>query len=270
MKVLLSLAFLYILYAFLFFLFQRKLIYPVSFIPDYPLNVENQSFEKHFIKHENSNVEAWYFPAINNAGGKSPLLIVAHGNATLIDYWLDFLETPLQMGLAVLLVEYPGYGRSAGSPSQKSITDVFEKAYDIFSKKAEIDSERIIYLGRSLGGGVVCSLARERMPAAIILNSTFTSVKSFAAGYGLPGFLARDPYNNDEFLKSYSGPLMLIHGRMDATIPFAHAQKLHAIRPDAHFIEYNSDHNNTPPDWDDFWKKVQGFLIQYRLIKQER
>ena len=57
-------------------------------------------------------VEAWYLPAIEPAPERAPLLLFAHGNGELIDYWPEEFDEPRRWGAGVLLVEYPGYGRS--------------------------------------------------------------------------------------------------------------------------------------------------------------
>ncbi len=261
-KSIVVLIFVYLIYAGIFFFLQRKLIYPTSVIPYSELQVKDGLYEKYFIQAAEGRVEALFFPAKNMEGQPQPLLIIAHGNASLIDFWTDLLDNPLEMGFNVLLVEYPGYGRSTGTPSQESITDVFIKAYDQFARDERVDKKRIVFLGRSLGGGVVCSLAKQREPAAMILSSTFSSVRSFTGQYFLPGFLARDPYDNLTVIKDYTGPLMLVHGTADKTIPIAHSKKLKSVHPHAFWLTYNTDHNNTPPNWNNFWSEVNSFLIQ--------
>ena len=82
------------------------------------------------------------------------MVIFAHGNGELIDYWPDELKKFNDFGLGVLLVEYPGYGRSDGTPTQKSISEAFEAAYDMLVSRPDVDAERIILFGRSVGGGV--------------------------------------------------------------------------------------------------------------------
>lgn len=265
-KLILVPLFLYFIYAGIFFLFQRKVIYPTSFIPVSNLPTRESSFEKYVISSGANSVEAFFFPAKGSEKRKRPLMIIAHGNASLIDFWVDLLDLPQKMGINILLVEYPGYGRSTGKPSQQSITAVFVKAYDRFLVDKRVDATRIVFLGRSLGGGVACSLARMRTPAALILCSTFTSVRSFTGQYFLPGFLASDPYDNLDFLSRYSGPLMLVHGTQDRTIPINHSEKLRETRPDAFWVTYRSDHNNTPPDWNDFWTKVGKYLKQSGIL----
>jgi len=94
-------------------------------------------------------------------------MIVGHGNAELIDFCQIDFEPFTYLGLGVLLVEYPGYGRSEGTPSQKSITETFVKAYDTIAARKDVDTEKIILFGRSVGGSAVCALSLERPSAAL-------------------------------------------------------------------------------------------------------
>jgi fermentation-respiration switch protein FrsA (DUF1100 family) len=109
-----------------------------------------------------------------------------------------------------------------------------------------VDPTRIFFHGRSLGTGVACALAAQRQPAALVLESAFTSVASFAPSYGLPGFLARDPFRNDRVLPGVRAPLLLAHGNADTTVPMSHAQALARSRPDATFVELPCGHNDFP------------------------
>ena len=171
-----------------------------------------------------------------------------------------------RMGISLLLVEYPGYGRSEGSPSQDSITETFVSAYDVLSSRKDVDASRIIFMGRSLGGGALCALAQKRPSAALILMSSFTSVRSFAIRYLAPSFLVRDPFDNLAVVKNYANPVMIIHGKRDAIIPFGHGQKLHQAAKQSVLIVYEAGHNDCPPNWDIFWKDVEGFLRQHGII----
>ncbi len=65
---------------------------------------------------DGATIEALFLPASDAAVGPKPLVIFAHGNSALIDDWLTALEGFRQRGVGVLLVEYPGYGRSTGTP----------------------------------------------------------------------------------------------------------------------------------------------------------
>jgi hypothetical protein len=164
------------------------------------------------------------------------------------------------MGMGLLLVEYPGYGRSAGSPSQESIAEAFTLAYDRLSARPEVDPGRIVLFGRSLGGGAVCDLAQKRPSAALILMSCFESVRAFAVRYLAPAFLIRDPFDNLSAVRRYRGPLLVLHGNADEVVPLSHGRALHAAAPNAKMIVYEAGHNDCPPDWEVFWRDVEVFL----------
>jgi pimeloyl-ACP methyl ester carboxylesterase len=243
-------------------------MFPRNQIPQ-PLNAEIKiaGLEKIWLDTDNGKVEAWFIAPVNlHAGTRAPAVIFGHGNGELIDFWPEELIKFTQIGIALLLVEYPGYGRSAGKPSQKSITQTFIAAYDKLIAREDVDPSRIILFGRSLGGGAGCSLARHRQSATLILISTFISAKSFAKNFLVPPFIVRDPFDNLAVIKKYPNPVLIMHGKHDTIIPFSHGKALHAAAKQGEMIAYNAGHNDCPPDWNVFWKDVEGFLRQNGTI----
>ena len=188
--------------------------------------------------------------------GKAPLLMFMHGNGELADYWTGEFDEPRAWGAAVLLVEYPGYGRAPGAPSEKSITESVRALYDWAQADSRIDPARIVSYGRSLGGGAAARLAVDRKVAAVILESAFTSVADFAAGFLAPSFLIRDRFDNRKTLPSYRGPLLVIHGRQDTIVPIAHGRELSKLVAGARLEELNCGHNDCPRQWD----TIEAFL----------
>ena len=259
---------LYLGYCSLLFLLQRHIIFPRYQIPrPGQTDLTIPGVEKVWLDAEGDKVEAWFIPADKiSAARPQPVVIFGHGNGEIIDYWPRELEKFARLGVALMLVEYPGYGRSAGSPSEKSITQTFVAAHDWLTSRSDIDSSRIILLGRSLGGGAVCALARHRSSAALILMSTFTGTKAFAKNFLVPSFLVRDPFDNLSVVKNYTGPVLLIHGKHDTIIPYSHGKKLHAAAKHGELITYNAGHNDCPPDWKVFWEDVEGFLRRNGII----
>jgi len=244
----------------LLFFVQRQVIFPRYMIPTPPppdfktLRIEPWWLETSFGK-----VEAWYLPPAA-AEKPAPAVIFAHGNGELIDYWPNELGRFSEMGIGLLLVEYPGYGRSDGSPSQESIAETFTLAYDRLAARTDVDPARIVLFGRSLGGGAVCDLALKRPSAALILMSCFESVSAFAVRYLAPAFLIRDPFDNLSAVRRYHGPVLVLHGQFDEVIPFGHGQALHAAAQDGKMIVYEAGHNDCPPDWAVFWRDAEEFL----------
>ena len=258
---------LYIAYLGLLYFLARPMIFPRSQtapLPDSP--AADGQLTRQWITTSGGRVETWFLaPVQDRKDRKPPVVIFGHGNAELIDYCREEFRPLTEAGIAVLLVEYPGYGRSAGTPSQASITEAFSAAYDMLLQRQRVDPDRIILMGRSLGGGAVCALAAVRKSAAIILVSSFTSIRSFAARFLVPGFLVRDPFDNLAVVSAYTGPILIIHGRHDEIIPYRHALALHRAAVNSQLITYACSHNDCPPDWDRYWKDILAFLEVNRL-----
>ncbi|MBW2367838.1 MAG: alpha/beta fold hydrolase [Deltaproteobacteria bacterium] len=252
----------YVVYCGVLVAMQRKMMFPRYLLRNVKTAAPPMdSIERLWIETQQGKVEAWLMkPRLHPDTGPHPAVIFAHGNGELIDDWPDEFAGLAQNGFAVLLVEYPGYGRSQGSPSQESITQVFIAAYDRLINRPEIDANAIILVGRSIGGGAICALAKHRPSRAMILMSSFTSARWFASRYLAPGFLIRDPFDNIEVVRNYTPPLLVIHGARDTLIPFHHGRTLSQIAPNGKLISYDSDHNDTPPDWNRFRQDFYEFL----------
>ena len=217
-------------------------------------------------------VEALFLPALGVHGTteRSATLIFAHGNAEVTDQWVARLTGFRERGLNVLLVEYPGYGRSTGTPSESSIKAGFLAAYDHFVNDPRVDPTKMIGYGQSLGGGAICLLARERPLAAIILQSTFSSLGALASRYFAPSFLLHDQYDNLLALTAFPGPVLIIHGLFDEGIPSQAAQELAAVAKRHTVKLYECGHWCWYPDRLPFWRDVDDFLSDAGLLKAQK
>jgi fermentation-respiration switch protein FrsA (DUF1100 family) len=177
------------------------------------------------------------------------VLVYFHGNGELIDYLPSDLDEPRSFGLGVLLVEYPGYGRSEGAPSEASITATALAAFDWTQAQAHVDPRRVVAYGRSLGGAAATIVASRRNSAALVLESTFTSVRSFAHGLLVPEFIVRDPLDNLSLLPNYAGPTLIFHGERDEIIPFVHGQQLARAARSGELHPLPCGHNDCPRPW---------------------
>jgi fermentation-respiration switch protein FrsA (DUF1100 family) len=265
---------LYLSYCCFLFVIQRRIIFPRSHIPlSSGAEKAVSGIEKIWLDTQGGKIETWFMLPLNINPAKSdvtppaPAVIFAHGNAELIDFCTEELKFFTRMGIGVLLIEYPGYGRSEGSPSQKSITHAFNIGYNYLVSRKDVDPSRIVLFGRSLGGGAVCNLASNKPSCALILQSTFTSAKSFASRFLAPGFLVRDPFDNLSVVSKYSGPVLIIHGKNDDVIPFSHGKALYEKCLKGKLIVYNCSHNDCPPDYSVFRKDIITFLDENGIIR---
>ena len=247
---------------------QRSILFPRQIAQQDPRAAERVAgLEKIWIDSDQGPVEGWFIPGEGVSPGRpGPAVLFAHGNAELIDDWPEVLSPYRRLGVSLLLPEYRGYGRSAGEPTQEAITRDFQRFYDWLAARPEVDRKRIVFHGRSLGGGAVSALARLRPCAALILQSTFVSVTALARRFLLPGFLVADPFDNERALTGLDLPVLIVHGTLDSFIPFAHARKLRAVAARGELLAYPCDHNDCPPDWEVFFRDVGSFLGRHDLL----
>lgn len=201
--------------------------------------------------------------------GPFPLMVVFHGNAECVDDLDRFREAYGSRGWAVLTPEYRGYGRCAGKPSQKAIVADAALLIDLALKRPDIDASRIVYHGRSLGGGVAAQVAKVRPPSAMVMESTFTSVVAMAMRYGVPPFLVKNQFRTDRVLREFAGPVLLLHGREDTIVSVDNSRRLVKCVPRTDgpggtamrtLIEMPGGHNDFPVDEGAYWEAIEGFL----------
>lgn len=257
----------YVFYVGYFYFNQRTILFPRHLVgsPDEPPT--EAGLERMWLATSVGQVEAWYLAPLNTAAGqRAPLCILAHGNGDLIDRWLPSVTTLRQMGIGVLLVEYPGYGRSQGEPSYTSIRETILLAYDTIIDHPQVDPARILLFGHSVGGGAVGILAAERASSGMVLLSTFSSIAALANEMWLPGFAARDRFDNLAVVRNYPHPLLIIHGTQDRTISYQHSVALHATARQSELISLECGHNGCIEDWDKFWLDLRPFLVRTGIL----
>ncbi len=245
----------------------RWFIFPTQTLPRAPEPGERPGRERWWLETEAGQVEAWFLPGDKvSADQPGPAVVFAHGNGELIDPWEWRLAPYREMGVSVLLLEYRGYGRSAGRPSQRAIVRDAEQFYQKLCGRAEVDQERIFFQGHSLGGGVVCALSRICAPKAMILQSTFTSIAAMTQPFWVPQWFILDPFDNLHAVVHFQGPVLVVHGTRDKVVPYRHGQRLQEAAPLGRLVTYDCGHNDFRLERKDFWAEVASFLTEAHLL----
>jgi pimeloyl-ACP methyl ester carboxylesterase len=187
-------------------------------------------------------IQAWWYALGGADAGATfrsrypaPAVLFLHGNAGNISHRTPIARGLLRQGLSVLLLEYRGYGGSEGSPTEEGIYLDAIAGHE-FLVEAVGDPERIVVLGRSMGGAVAARLAAERAPGGLILESAFTSLYDMARALYpfLPGFLfrrIRGRFDTLKELRRVSSPTLVVHGAEDEVVPIRMGRELfQAIR----------------------------------------
>jgi len=241
--------------------FQEKMIFPHDLAgrPLHDALIPPEAQRAWITTDDGARVEAWYFPTAD-ATRQAPAVIFFHGNAELIDFNLSLVKRYHDRGINVLLPEFRGYGRSTGSPSQKSLVADAALFLNWLERQPGVDASRLIFHGRSLGTGIAVQLAALRPPDALILESPFTSISALAARFGAPAFLVRHPFRTDRVLPTLNCKVLILHSRSDEIVPFEHALKLHRLVPGSAFVELDGSHNSGLSEQAEYWEAVNGVL----------
>ncbi len=240
---------------------QRLVLFPRSFPREDPAARATPGLEEVWVESDQGPVEAWLLPGDGvDAARPGPAVIFAHGNGELIDHWPAMLARYRALGVSVFLPEYRGYGRSAGDPTERRIRADLEAFHARLVADPRVDAGRLVYHGRSLGGGAVTTLVDRHPPRALILESTFTSVPDVAAEQWIPRVLIADKFPCLSVVERYRGPLLVMHGVRDEVIPTAHGRRLAAAHPGAELVLYDSGHNDLPPPGSDYWERIERHL----------
>jgi hypothetical protein len=252
---------LYVGYLCLLYFLQGSMIYPGAQNRVASTPPPSAGMEVITLSTSAGDIEALFLPATDGSTAlPKPLVIYGHGNGEVTDFWVTALDGFRERGIGILLVEYPGYGRSSGKPSERSIRIAMDAAYDRIASDPRVDRTRILGFGQSLGGGAICLLAKDRSLRALILESTFPSLDIFAAGYWAPSFLLRDHFNSIATVAGFAGPILVIHGRQDQLIPWQQGQRLAAASARSTFKLYDCGHGCWDPEHLSFWQDALPFL----------
>jgi fermentation-respiration switch protein FrsA (DUF1100 family) len=248
---------------------QRSVLFPRDLArprPDAKRRVEG--LVERWIDTPEGRVESWLVPAAGaSAERPAPAVVFFHGNAETIDDQVPLAGAYARLGVIVLLPEYRGYGRSAGSPSEEAIVGDAARFLDDLLARPDVDRARVVFHGRSVGCGVALALARRRAPAALVLESPFRSVAAMAIRVGVPPFLVRDPFDNEAALEALDVPALLFHGRCDRVVPYEHSVALAAVAKRATLVTYDCDHNDLPPDEEAHWDRIASFLSEHGVLR---
>jgi fermentation-respiration switch protein FrsA (DUF1100 family) len=245
------------------------LFHPDSGPEDERIAERTEGLERLHIESDEGPVEAFFVPGEGVSPERpGPALVYAHGNSELIDRLPEWLRHYRAMGVSVLMPEYRGYGRSAGAPSERAFREDFVAFYDLLAQRRDVDRTRIAFHGVSLGGGAVSQLAHRRPPAALILQSTFSSIADAAwEGFRAPRILLADPFDSIGALHGVRAPVLILHGTRDEVVPFAHAERLHRAIPQSRLISCDAGHGDLPPPELDYWGEIERFLREARVLR---
>lgn len=194
-------------------------------------------------------------------GGRSPLVVFFGGVARETSWMAGWGDKPPAWGW--LMVNYRGYGLSEGRPSQDALVGDAREIFDWAAARAEVDPERIVVLGRSLGSFVAVSLAAQRPVRGVILATPFDSLAALAdRRYPLlpTSLLLGGRYDAAALAPAIRTPALFVIAENDDVTPPAHGEALaRAWGGPSRVIRLPGGHRM--PEWrPEYWRAIGAFL----------
>ena len=192
---------------------------------------------------DGERLNAWWVPAEAPRGA----VLLLHGNAGNISHRINYALMFRRLGYSTLLLDYRGYGRSTGTPTEQGTYTDAESAWRWLTITRRIPEQDVVVFGESLGGGVASWLAARHQVRALILASTFTSAVDLGAEMYpfLPvRLVSRFRYDTLARLRDVRAPVLVVHSPQDDIIPFSHGRRLfEAAREPKEMLELAGGHN---------------------------
>ena len=193
---------------------------------------------------DGERLDAWFVLAPQSRG----VVLFLHGNAGNLSHRMDSIAMFHRLSYSVLILDYRGYGRSTGKPSEAGLYRDAQTAWDYLTRQRGIPPVRIVLFGESLGGAMAAWLAARERPGALVLSSVLISAPALAADLypWLPTrWLLRMRYDTRAALAEVRCPVLVAHSPDDEIIPFRHGRLLFeaAAEPKV-FLSLAGGHND--------------------------
>jgi fermentation-respiration switch protein FrsA (DUF1100 family) len=244
----------------LMYLENRLVYHPVPASAHWIAPSSDEVQELELTSADGNRIGAWWLPCTQ----AERTLLYFHGNAgNLSDRGDSILKVRKYLDTAVLIVDYPGYGKSTGSPSEQGCYQAADAGYDYLVNNLNRDPKHLLLFGGSLGGSVALDLAIRRPHQAVILVKSFTSVPD-VGGRHYPWipvhWLMRNQFRSIDKIAKLHTPVFITHGDKDRVIPFDHSEALFraANEPKSFLRLAGHGHDESLPR--EFFDEVRKFL----------
>lgn len=259
-KVLTWILVVYVLSGALLYFFQKKLIFhPIVVAADQAYHFDVPFQEMNVRVNDKTTINAILFKAAQPARG---IVVYFHGNAQNVSYYAYASQYFTKHGYEVLMMDYPGYGKSTGTLTEE---DFYADALQMYQvARTHFSPDSIIIYGRSLGTGIAAQLASVRDCKRLVLEAPYYNLTDMAmkmAPIYPYGFMLNFKFPTNEYLPNVTAPITIIHGTDDRTVPYESGLKLKEFfkKSDSFITISGAGHNNLK-EYPLFGKTLEGLV----------
>ncbi len=216
-------------------------------------------------------LHGWWIPARQaEARPRCGTVAFFHGNAGNIANRAPIARDLSGRGLDVLLIDYRGYGRSEGKPSEDGLYRDGAAAYAHLRDRRGVPPEELVLIGNSLGAAVALAVAESSPAAGVVITAGFRSLPSLARALypWLPGRILEwnnNRFDNESRIARVAMPILVGWGGQDEIVPREHGRALYAAarEPKRWHESPRASHNDLWGDGE-FWAALDRFLSDVR------
>lgn len=242
---------------------EKFIFHPTSTLPQTPGDMKLTFEDVFFETADKVRLNGWFVPHSKDA----PTVLWFHGNGGNIGHRVEnirLLHDKVRSN--VFIFDYRGYGRSEGSASELGTYQDAQAALQYLRSRTDIDPNRVVFFGRSLGASVAADLATRAGCTALILESPFVSIREMARVLFAPSrSLVRTKYDTLKKVKRTQCPLLVIHGEQDEVVPMSQGRRVFeaAREPKEFYAIPRAGHNDTyVVGGEAYFLKLKGFIDQ--------
>lgn len=207
-------------------------------------------------------VVGWH-RAVGDGAPDEPALVLFHGNGENLETMrvAGVLAALADLGYPFLVIDYPGYGRSDGSPSEPHLMAAGSAAIDWV--RWRYPSRPVVAVGWSLGAAVALELTARGEAEAVVAMSPWTRLEAIGRAHfpgWLVGLMVRERYDSLAAARRIERPALVMHGERDRIIPVEHGRRVAAELPGARWVEVAGYGHNDLLGAADVWEELARFL----------
>ena len=155
------------------------------------------------------------------------IVLYFHGNKRNISWYAKYIPYFTRHGYQVLMIDYPGFGKSTGKLTEQKLYDWALQVYKIARKRFPADS--IIIYGKSMGTGIAAQLASTRDCKRLILETPYYDFPAVVSHY-LPIYPAKWMLHYQiptyQYLQHVTAPITIFHGTKDRVVTYKNSKRL--------------------------------------------
>lgn len=203
--------------------------------------------------------------------GEAPraVVVICHGIGEVVEHWTGVQHLLAEQGVASLVFDYSGYGKSTGAVDWGRCERDAMAAIEFVKTLA--GGAPVSLLGFSMGSGIATAIVEQTQPEWLVLCEAFTSFRDAACSLGVPRrctAVLPPIWGGEAPLRAWRGRVLIVHSARDRSFPVAMAERLAEWGGEKAELVVVPDHAHNEP----FYRPRLGYWgeIVKRLVPDER